>query len=288
MSQLESAPSFRYAHEQEMSNLRQVAATDEDMKAINKLALKEMTRDDVAIFRLDIVNNAVDRHHSRFPDKSLDTINRLIVKKPLMEKHATRTELPIGRFFQSSIAQSPRDVVSVQPDAYILKIPQNRERIDNIMGGVYWGTSIGFSFDYPECSICNQDLGTCAHMPGFEYDVDRGGKKSREVCHYIMHDVSDVFEGSIVAVPSQRTEVVAARTLPDDCAPNLLTAIAQRRALFNAPIIVNTRTNEAPAPETPAVEPTPQPEPTTDHDAGRFDNAVRRARKLLSTTGFGQ
>lgn len=211
MPRLESAPPFRFSHEVPMTGTRLVATQEDDMKEINKYALKEMTREEVAIFRLDLVNDKVDRHFSRFPEKELRRINRLIVGKPLMELHQTNTRQARGLFFRSNLATD--NGISVRPDAYVPRTYANRELIDNIMAGIYRGTSIGFQFEYPECSICSEDLRTCAHMPGSEYEVERGSKKQKEVCHYVMHDVSDVFEGSIVPVPSQRTEIIEARAL---------------------------------------------------------------------------
>lgn len=238
MSRLADAPPFRFAHEVAMSDTRLVATQDADMQEINKYALKDLTRDDVAIFRLDLVNDKVDRHFSRFPEKELRRINKLIVGKPLMELHQTNTRQARGLFFRSQLATDTG--ISVRPDAYVPRTYANRELIDNIMAGIYRGTSIGFQFEYPECSICSEDLRTCAHAPGHEYEVERGNKKQKEICHYVMHDVSDVYEGSIVPVPSQRTEIVEARAfgtldiLPFD------KALEAARSAYRAPIEITS------------------------------------------------
>lgn len=274
MPRLDNAPPFRFAHEVDMTETRLVPTQDDDMREINKFALKELTRDEVAIIRLDLVNDKVDRHFSRFPEKELSRISRMIVGKPLMELHATHSRMPVGTFFRSQTADT-KGSKSVRPDAYIPRTFGNRDRIDNIMAGIYRGTSIGFQFDYPECSICNEDIRSCAHMPGSEYEVERSGtKKARELCHYIMHDVSDVYEGSLVPVPSQRTEVVEARTLGEfECLP-LDKAIEAARSAFRAPIVI----------ETPAKEPEAQEIiQSVEHDAGRVKNIIARARKLTST-----
>lgn len=184
--------------------------SSEDIAAINRLALRPITAEDVAIFRMELCNNKVDRHNSMFPEKELRKINRLIVGKPLMELHDLHGRQALGRFFRSTL-QSEADTVTVVPDCYMLRIPSNEAAIKNIEGGVWAGTSISFSFKRAECSICSADLRDCSHWPGKDYEVN--GKKT--VCNYIMHDVYDVYEGSVVPLGSQSTEFIAARGATD-------------------------------------------------------------------------
>jgi len=247
MARLENAPPFRFAHEAPIGELREVSTQDEDLREINKYALKPQTREDVAIFRLDLVNNKVDRHFSRFPEQELKQISKMIKGKPLMELHQTHMRQARGVFFRSQLAYgstraaSGEQTISVRPDVYIPRIYSNRDFIENINAGVYRGTSIGFQFDYPECSICGEDMRSCSHMPGSDYEVARSaGRKQAETCHYIMHDVSDVFEGSIVPVPSQRTEVVEARAMNGlEIAP-FDEALKAARDAFRAPIEIQS------------------------------------------------
>jgi len=176
--------------------------SDQDLDAINRHTLKPVTKDDIAVFRMDLCNDQVDRHFSRFPQKELRAINDMIVGKPLMELHDTHGRQPLGKFFQSRMNKDGGNV-SVQPDCFILRTPANEEMIRNIEAGICCGTSIGFSFENPECSICEGDLRECSHYPGIDYDGER--------CHYVMHDVSDVYEGSVVPLGSQGTEFIEAR-----------------------------------------------------------------------------
>jgi len=162
------------------------------------------------------VNDQVDRHFSRFPHRELRTISRMIVGKPLMVNHdmpggMSRGSLPRGTFFRGRFqrgadgARAAGDSSNARAvgEAYILNTSRNRDFIEQMKGGVYRGTSIGFSFDRAECSICHSDMQKCAHWPGVEYDEDR--------CHYIMHDVSDVYEQGVVPLGAQSTEVLAVR-----------------------------------------------------------------------------
>jgi len=218
--------SFRFAREASFSETRAGAATADDMKIVQRYALKELQPEEVAVFRMNLCNDQIDRHESRFPVKELRTINRLVVGKPTMVNHDMHS-LPRGRFFRSQLttgattthaATKATDVTFVQPDTYMLRTPGNDEFIRHIEAGIYSGTSIGFEFEYPECSICNEDFRGCPHWPGQEYEGER--------CHYIMHDVVDVFEGSIVPLGSQGTELVEARDMEGIRIPSFKDAVA--------------------------------------------------------------
>lgn len=167
---------------------------------INRFALRPLALNEVAVFTLDLCNNQVDRHHSRFPDEELETINRLIVGRPLMERHDLRGALPRGTFFRSQLHRDGTRL-SVRPEVYVLRTGDNEDFIRNIEGGVYRETSIGFAFRTPECSICGQHIQNCGHVPGHEY--------AGASCHFVMRDVVDVLEGSVVSCGSQGTQFVA-------------------------------------------------------------------------------
>lgn len=170
------------------------------LAAVNRFALRPLARDEFVVFTLDLCNNQVDRHHSRFPEEELEKINAMVVGRPLMERHDLRGSLPRGTFFRSRIHRDG-GVVSVRPDVYVLRTRDNADFILNIEGGVYRETSIGFSFARPQCSVCGSDIRTCAHTPGKAYDQGE--------CHFILRDVLDVIEGSVVSSGSQGTRFVS-------------------------------------------------------------------------------
>ena len=170
---------------------------DDLMAAVNRFALRPLAREEVAVFSLELCNNAIDKHFSRFPEEELEKINAMVVGRPLMERHDLRGSLPRGTFFRSHLHREG-ERVSVRPEVYVLRTAENEHFIRNIEGGVYRDTSIGFSFRLPECSICTKDLRTCEHVPGQVYGT--------EACHFVMRDVVDVIEGSVVPSGSQGTQ----------------------------------------------------------------------------------
>lgn len=198
--------------------------------AVNRFALRPLAPHEYAVFELDLCHNQIDRHFSRFPDQELETINRLTPGRPLMERHDLRGSLPRGRFFLSRLCREDSRLY-VRPLAYVLRAEANRDFIFNIEGGVYRETSIGFSFQTPECSICGRDLRLCDHVPGRTYGANR--------CHFIMRGVLEVIEGSVVPAGSQGTGFVAARsTSPDlsDFLGSASSALQAARARIHEPI----------------------------------------------------
>lgn len=199
------------------------------MEAVNRYALRPLQSEEIAVFTLDLCNNQVDRHHSRFPEEELERVNALTPGRPLMERHDMAGSLPRGTFFRSQLHREG-ERVSVRPEVYVLRSEGNRDFILNIEGGVYRETSIGFSFRRPECSVCGRDLRVCAHVPGRSY----GGK----TCHFVMRDVMEVLEGSVVPAGSQGTRFVAQQRRLAGAGPAVppLEALAAARALYHRPI----------------------------------------------------
>lgn len=168
-------------------------------EAVNAYALRPLDPEEYAVFTLDLCNNQVDKHHSRFPEEELARICAMVPGRPLLERHDVRGSLPRGTFFRCTLHREG-DVVSVRPEVYVLRTRENSDFILNIEGGVYRETSIGFSFETPECSVCGHDVRTCKHTPGRAYE----GK----ACHFIMRNVIEVLEGSVVSSGSQGTKFV--------------------------------------------------------------------------------
>lgn len=227
---------FCFAAEASFDQTRAIEISADDLAKIQRFALTELKAEDLAVFRMNLCNDQIDRHASRFPKEELEAINRMIVGKPTMVNHDMNA-LPRGRFFDSRMAKGStgphsiseaKGALFVQPSTYMLREPENESFIRNIEAGIYSGTSIGFAFDRPECSVCGCDLRECAHWPGEEYDG--------EACHYIMHGVSDVFEGSIVPLGSQGTEIIEARTEEGQRVLPFADALKAARDIYSKPI----------------------------------------------------
>lgn len=221
------------------------ADNEELLAQINGFALRPLTADEFVVFTMDLCHNQMDRHFSRFPDEELENINKMVPGRPLMERHDLRGTLPRGTFFRSVLHNDEaRGRLSVRPDVYVLRTPDNASFIQNIEGGVYRETSIGFSFKTPECATCGKDLRTCDHVPGRTY--------GDAVCHYVMRDVLEVIEGSVVPTGSQGTAFVPRAAEPEAALPRasagrvrlmpLDAALDAGRQRFHAPMELWSKT----------------------------------------------
>ncbi|HOD96543.1 MAG TPA: hypothetical protein PLQ42_12740 [Candidatus Hydrogenedentes bacterium] len=217
---------FVFSRRGTLAQERATGAQDEEdvMAAVNRFTLKPLKKEEVALFTLDLCNNKIDRHFSRFPEEELEKVNRLTPGRPLMERHDLTGTLPRGTFFRSQLHHEGGHI-SVRPEVYVLRIDDNRDFILNIEGGVYRETSISFSFRKPECSICGKDLRRCSHIPGRQY--------GDALCHFIMRDVVDVVEGSVVSAGSQGTGFVSQeRAIPMTASA----ALNRAREEFHRPV----------------------------------------------------
>jgi len=214
---------FVFRHDGAIVARREGVGDGELITAVNRYALRPLGRDEFAAFTLDLCHNQIDRHFSRFPEEELEKINAMTPGRPLMERHDLRGSLPRGTFFRSCVHRDD-ERVSVRPDVYVLRTRDNEDFILNIEGGVYRETSIGFSFQTPECSVCGRDLRTCDHVPGRSY--------GDALCHYVMRDVLEVIEGSVVPAGSQGTTFVRQqeRGLP------LREALERARRAYHEPV----------------------------------------------------
>lgn len=174
---------------------------DDVMLAINAFSVRELAASEVAVFTADICSDQVDLHFSRFPVEELEKIAGMLPGTPLMERHDVRGTLPRGTWFRSWLHWGDDGVVTVRGQVYLLRSADNAEFIAQMEAGVYREISIGFAFRLPVCSVCGEDLRTCEHVPGKTYEG--------EVCHYVMRDVTDVHEASLVAAGSQGVGVVS-------------------------------------------------------------------------------
>ena len=196
---------------------------------VSRFALRPLEPHEFAVFTLDLCHDQIDRHFSRFPQEELNKISAMTPGRPLMERHDLRGSLPRGTFFRSRVHEGSGRV-SVRPDVYVLRTQQNAGFILNIEGGVYRETSIGFSFETPECSICHKDLRTCDHVPGRAYGDQQ--------CHYVMRNVLEVIEGSIVSSGSQGTGFVSAQQA--ERAYPLAQALKIARDAYHEPIVLRS------------------------------------------------
>jgi hypothetical protein len=147
----------------------------------------------VHIRAMYVVSDEVNSFGGRFPPEEHDRLAELLVDSPVMVGHR-KDKLPIARNFHAVTVE--RDGRRwVKSYFYWLKSAAGADNLrENLDGGIYKECSIGFTFLFPECSICGKDIRTCEHEPLASCDVD--GRQV--VCHFNYRQIERVLETSLV------------------------------------------------------------------------------------------
>lgn len=140
---------------------------------------KPVTKDDIFVRTMFLVSEEINSYGGRFPLEELQTLVNLVIDSPVMVGH-TKEKLPIARNFKAEVVQKEGTNwlkvwfywLKSSKDAFSLK--------ENIDHGIYKECSLGFVFEFPQCSICGEDMRRCQHVPFKAYNVDEdqgaGGK----------------------------------------------------------------------------------------------------------------
>ncbi len=176
--------------------------TPEIIKLINRNISppSELGAEDVFIRAMFVASDQVNSFGGKFPVDELEQLTTRLIDSPVMVGHR-KDRLPIGRNFHAVLTE--RDSVPwVKAYFYWLKNSAEADQLkQNIDGGVYKECSIGFTFHLAECSICGQDIRSCAHEPFARY---QSGGGSNETCCFYYRQIDKVLETSLVyrgAVP---------------------------------------------------------------------------------------
>ncbi len=129
---------------------------------------EQVTADDVYIRAMYIVSDRVNSYGGCFPVDEHQKLTELLIDTPVLVGHR-KDSLPVGRAFYAETAR--RDGVNwVKVYFYWLKSAEKGEDLrKNIDGGIYKECSISFLFNFPECSVCGDDIRRCGHRPFEKY-----------------------------------------------------------------------------------------------------------------------
>lgn len=187
------------------ANVASNSATEEDMKKINKYALKELTPDDVFTFKVKMADNSTDdRNFEPFTLKALEMLEKLYVGKTVGKDHQHSADSQVARIYATELVESEKTngvngepVYDLVAKCYMVRTNDNEGLISEIEAGIKREVSTSCSCDKVVCSICGTDLSEkyCRHVLGRTYD----GK----ICYRLLDSVKDVYELSFVAVPAQ-------------------------------------------------------------------------------------
>lgn len=190
------------------------AVTEEELKAINKLALEPLTADQVFTFKAVLCDNELDRTYERFSLKALQDLQKLFLGKTVIKDHYRRADNQVARIYSTELVQSEKTIKSggelytqLVAHCYMVRTASNADLIAEIKGGIKKEGSVGCSVTGSICSICGTDNTKtyCPHWPGRSYEKEGGA----QLCTFTLSGGRDAYEYSLVPVPAQRNAGVS-------------------------------------------------------------------------------
>ena len=178
--------------------------TAAELRAINKLTLNPLTKDEVFTFKLAMCDNEIDRDFEVFPLKTLQDLAKMYVGKTVIKDHRHVADNQVARIYSTELVQDGAKTTKngelytqLVAHCYMLNIDSNKDLIAEIKGGIKIEVSVGCACGSANCSICGTDnrKDYCPHYWGKTYD----GK----MCYFKLEDAKDAYEVSFVAVPAQ-------------------------------------------------------------------------------------
>lgn len=178
--------------------------TDEDLALINKLTVKELSKDEVYTFKVILCDNEIDRDCERFDIAALEKLAELFVGVTGIFDHNPGSGNQTARIYSAECETVPGKKTStgdiytcVKAKAYMPRTQKNADLIMEIDAGIKKEVSVSCQAGSFVCAVCGEDMrhGTCVHVKGREY----AGK----LCYCILSDITDAYEWSFVAIPAQ-------------------------------------------------------------------------------------
>jgi hypothetical protein len=178
------------------ARVMKLAADEGEMALVNRQSLRELTADEVFLFRVAACDNQVDRDFERFTEDALKGLAPLFVGRPILMDHSWSAHQQTARIYAAEV-ETEGEISRLVLRAYMLDNEDSRPTIAAIEGGILREVSVGCAVERSVCSICGKDrrFEACGHYPGREY----GG----QICHFDLDGAADAYEVSFVAVPAQ-------------------------------------------------------------------------------------
>ena len=175
----------------------------EELKEINRFTRRELSEEDVYIFSVVLCDNEIDRDYERFSDEALETLAKMFVGVTGIADHEPTSSNQSARIFSCRV-EAPQGQLTSDGKAYRrlcarAYLPRSEKTQDMILAldsGIKKEVSVGCAVKQRICSICGEDIAHCQHRKGQEY----GGR----LCYATLHEPTDAYEWSFVAVPAQK------------------------------------------------------------------------------------
>lgn len=180
-----------------------------ELQAINKLARRNLSPDEVFVFSVVLCDNEIDRDFERFSDEALEAMAKLYEGKTGIFDHSMKGRDQVARILSCQVEKPEGQTTSygapyvrIKARAYMPRTESNKDMITEIDAGIKKEVSVGCSMGRVVCSVCgtNCRTGGCDHKKGKTYRIHGNDV----VCHHVLSLPTDAYEWSFVAVPAQR------------------------------------------------------------------------------------
>ena len=177
--------------------------TDSELEKINALTIKELSADEVFIFKVAMCDNEIDRDFEYFPADTLKEMAELFKGRTVISDHKRTASNQVARIYDTELVKtgeyslSGENYTQLVAKCYMLKNESTADLIAAIEAGITKEVSVSCAIKSAVCSICGTDNREtyCKHWNGETYDGN--------VCYFALTGALDAYELSFVAVPAQ-------------------------------------------------------------------------------------
>jgi len=178
--------------------------SEDDLALIHKWTRRELSADEVYVFRANLCDNEIDRDGERFTRAALETLANLLIGKTGLFDHSNKSCDQVMRVYSARVIDGPargnslgEPYAALNARVYMLRGGENEALIRAIDGGIKKEVSISCAVKRVICSVCGKAYGRegCNHRKGELYDG--------APCHAVLDEPTDAYEFSFVAVPAQ-------------------------------------------------------------------------------------
>ena len=204
------------------------------LEKLNEFTRRNFTEEEVYIFPVTLCGNEIDRDFEIFSKSSLQSLANLYKGVTGVFDHRPSVQNQTARIFDTEIITDSTKMTTygepymyLKGYAYMVRTDSNADLIKEIDGGIKKEVSVSCSANQSNCSICGTDRkrGTCKHQRGQIYD----GK----LCYFILNDISDAYEWSFVAIPSQKDAGVTKSFIQENKKGKSMCTIEKLCSVFN-------------------------------------------------------
>lgn len=176
----------------------------DSLELINSYTRREYKSDELYVFKVVLCDNDIDRDGEAFSIQALQQMSNLFVGKTGITDHNPSANNQTARIFSCTVEKVDNMFTSFGGEyyclvamAYIPRTEATNKTIQLIESGIVKEVSVGCCTEEVICSICGENVAVdCGHFKNQLY-----GEKQ---CYHILNQISDAYEWSFVAVPSQR------------------------------------------------------------------------------------